>query len=122
MTLATALIILTVLYAYTLVVVSARYRTVAELGEDEPFFVLLVPALNEERVIGETIASLLTLRGRFLLLVINDASDDGTSAAVAPFLADTRVKLLEMPPEQARRGKGHLLNTAYAAARHCGLD
>ena len=113
MTLAAGLVILTALYAYTLVVVSMRYRTLDESGPDEPFFVLLVPALNEERVIGETIASLLTLRGRFLLLIINDASDDGTSAAVAPFLADTRVRFLEIPPEQARRGKGNVLNAGY---------
>lgn len=121
MTLATALVILTALYAYTLMTVSTQYRTIGERGPDKPFFVLLVPALNEERVIGKTIASLLALRGRFLLLVIDDASDDGTSAAVAPFLADTRVKLLEMPPEQARRGKGHVLNAGYAAARRWEL-
>lgn len=121
MTLATGLVILTALYAYTLVVVSTRYRTLDESGPDEPFFVLLVPALNEERVIGETIASLLTLRARFLLLVINDASDDGTSAAVAPFLADTRVRFLEIPPEQARRGKGHVLNAGYTAVARSEL-
>jgi 1,2-diacylglycerol 3-beta-glucosyltransferase len=121
MTLATALVILTALYAYALVVVSTRYRTLDESGPEELSFVLLVPALNEERVIGETIASLLALRGRFLLLVINDASDDGTSAAVAPLLADTRVRLLEIPPEQARRGKGHVLNAGYAAVRRWGL-
>jgi 1,2-diacylglycerol 3-beta-glucosyltransferase len=121
MTLATALAILTAFYAYTLVVVSTRYRTLDESGPDEPFFVLLVPALNEERVIGETIASLLTVSGRFLLLVINDASDDGTSAAVAPFLTDARVRFLDIPPEQARRGKGHVLNAGYTAVARSEL-
>jgi 1,2-diacylglycerol 3-beta-glucosyltransferase len=117
----TAFVILIALYVYTLAVVSTRYRTSRGHGTDELFFVLLVPALNEERVIAETIASLLKLRGNFFAFVIDDASDDATVAEVAPFLADPRIQLLEQAPELARRGKGHALNAGYAAVQRLGL-
>ena len=117
----TVFIVLILLYVYTLAVLSRGEETARDLQSDEPFFVLLVPALNEERVIGRTIASLLGLRGNFLALVIDDGSDDETVAAVRPFLADVRLRLLEQPLEQARRGKGHALNTAYATIRRLGL-
>jgi cellulose synthase/poly-beta-1,6-N-acetylglucosamine synthase-like glycosyltransferase len=117
----TLFIVLTTLYVYVLAVVSSWGRIDHDSDPHEPFFVLLVPALNEERVIGRTIASLLELRGRFLAIVVDDGSDDGTVAAVAPFLSDPRLRLLEQPPEQARRGKGHALNAAYAAIQRLGI-
>jgi 1,2-diacylglycerol 3-beta-glucosyltransferase len=84
---------------------------------DELFFVLLVPALNEEQVIAKTLTSLLGLTGNFLILVVDDASDDGTVAAITPFLADERVRLLARPREEARTGKGDALNAGFAEAR-----
>jgi len=117
----TFFIVLTTVYVYVLAVVSPWGDTDLDPETLEPFFVLLVPALNEERVIGRTIASLLELRGRFLAIVIDDGSDDGTVATVAPFLSDPRLRLLEQPPEQARRGKGHALNAAYAEIQRLGI-
>ncbi|MDQ3863428.1 MAG: glycosyltransferase [Actinomycetota bacterium] len=115
------MVVLIALYVYTLAVVSTRHKAGDDQEREELFFILLVPALNEERVIGRTIASLLELRGNFLALVIDDASDDGTIAAVAPFLADPRIRLLEQSPERGRRGKGHALNAGYAAVKRLGL-
>ena len=51
----TVLVILVALYAYTLAAVSARGKAPYEDTCDELFFVLLVPALNEEGVIGDTL-------------------------------------------------------------------
>jgi len=121
MIIVTLFIVLTTVYVYVLAVVSPWGDSDQAPETNEPFFVLLVPALNEERVIGRTIASLLELRGRFLAIVVDDGSDDGTVAAVAPFLSDPRLRLLEQPPEQARRGKGHALNAAYAAIQRLGI-
>ncbi len=116
--LATVLVVLIAVYVYALAVVAAfAGRKRDQRGSDDLFFVLLVPALNEESVIGKTVASLLALHGNFLVLVIDDASDDGTAAAIVPFLADRRVQLLEQPPERARQGKGHVLNAGYAAVQ-----
>ncbi len=117
----TTLAILIVVYVYTLAVVSTRARSSGDGEANELFFVLLVPALNEEQVIERTMTSLLALRGNFLILVIDDASDDGTVAALAPFLADSRVQLLQQPSEQARQGKGHALNAGYVAVQRLGL-
>jgi 1,2-diacylglycerol 3-beta-glucosyltransferase len=117
----TAFIVLIAIYVYALALISTWEKTGRDLQSDELFFVLVVPALNEERVIGRTIASLLELRGNFLALVIDDGSDDETVAAVTPFLADPRLRLLEQPLEQARRGKGHALNAAYATIVRLGL-
>jgi glycosyltransferase involved in cell wall biosynthesis len=117
----TAFTILIIVYIYTLAVVSTFARSSVAGSSDELFFVLLVPAFNEEQVIEGTIASLLALRGNFLVLVIDDASDDGTVAALAPFLADSRVQLLQQPPERARQGKGHALNAGYAAVQRLKL-
>jgi 1,2-diacylglycerol 3-beta-glucosyltransferase len=112
---------LTALYGYALAALSTRMPSNVARGIDDLFFVLMVPALNEEQVIGRTISSLLKLRGNFLVLVIDDASDDGTVAAIKPFLADPRVRLMEHSRERARCGKGHVLNAGYAAIRQMGL-
>jgi cellulose synthase/poly-beta-1,6-N-acetylglucosamine synthase-like glycosyltransferase len=118
----TALVVATTLYVYGLAVLSSRVRPAeARAADDRFFFVLLVPALNEEQVIAKTITSLLALRGNFLALVIDDASDDGTVAAIRPFLADPRLRLVEQPRDRARRGKGHVLNTGYGLVRRLGL-
>lgn len=121
--LATILILLITLYIYGLAAIAAwtRMRPGSVYNPNDLLFVLLVPALNEERVIGKTIASLLGLHGNFRVLVIDDASDDGTVAAVTPFLDDPRVQLLEQPSEQARWGKGHALNAGYATVQRSEL-
>jgi 1,2-diacylglycerol 3-beta-glucosyltransferase len=114
-------IALVMLYAYVMGAVAARARTSSPDESDDLFFVFLVPALNEERVIGKTLSSLLALSGQFLILVVDDASDDGTVRAIAPFLEEDRVRLLRRPPEQARRGKGASLNAGYSEIQRLGL-
>jgi 1,2-diacylglycerol 3-beta-glucosyltransferase len=109
------------IYVYTLAFMSSRVRVADDSAAEDLFFVLLVPALNEEQVIGRTLASLRALRGNYLVLVIDDASDDATVASITPHLSDPRVRLMEQPPERARLGKGHVLNTGYAAVRDLGL-
>jgi cellulose synthase/poly-beta-1,6-N-acetylglucosamine synthase-like glycosyltransferase len=120
MAIVTIIIISVLLYSYALAFISWRAGKPPDSGSDDLFFVLLVPALNEEHVIGDTLRSLLGMRGNFRVLVVDDASDDGTVRAIDPFLADPRVRLLRQPPEQARRGKGHALNTGLAAVH--GMD
>ncbi|HEY7035617.1 MAG TPA: glycosyltransferase [Thermomicrobiales bacterium] len=85
------------------------------------FYVLIIPALNEEAVIGRTLASLLAMDGDFLILVVDDGSDDATAAVVERFRGDGRVRLLVQPEEHARRGKGAALNAAYAEIWRLGL-
>jgi len=82
---------------------------------DGLFFVLVVPALNEELVIGNTVRHLLQLAGsNYLVLVIDDGSNDGTAAVVRRFPAN-RVRIANRIRPFARQGKGEALNYAYRA-------
>ncbi len=101
-----------------LVVVLARREPPERTDSDRRLrFIFLVPALNEERVIANTIDSLLAIPGdRHRVLVIDDASDDRTAEIVRGYPPD-RVWLLRRRLPDARRGKGEALNDAYRLLR-----
>ncbi len=76
-------------------------------------FIFLVPALNEARVIGQTLDRLLALPvSHCLVIVIDDGSDDGTGRLVESH-GDLRVRLLRRELPDARRGKGAALNAGF---------
>jgi 1,2-diacylglycerol 3-beta-glucosyltransferase len=119
----TALVVLIIVYGYISAAVAIRETPASPSpATEEPFFVLLVPMLNEEQVITQTITSLLGLYGRFLILLVDDDSHDGTLAVVQPFLSDSRVHLLRRPTQEARTGKGAVLNAGLAEVRRLGLS
>lgn len=75
-----------------------------------------VPALNEERVIGQTVDHLRATFPRTDVWVIDDASDDETAAIIARrAYADPLVHLVPRFLPAARTGKGDALNAAYRA-------
>ena len=74
------------------------------------FFVFMMPCLNEEKVILNSLQRLLSIRGDdFVVLVIDDGSDDRTADVLSGVLGE-RVWLLSRKPPQARQGKGEALN------------
>lgn len=76
-----------------------------------PSVTVLVPAYRHEQWIERTLGSILAQRGVALrVLVVDDASDDGT-AARARALADPRVEVVENP---RNLGLGSSLNAALA--------
>ena len=76
------------------------------------FFVFLMPCLNEEKVILGSLQRLLSMPGgNFVVLVIDDASDDRTAEVVGSAAGD-QVWLLSRKPPEARQGKGEALNAA----------
>jgi cellulose synthase/poly-beta-1,6-N-acetylglucosamine synthase-like glycosyltransferase len=112
-----------------------------------PGISLLVPAYNEELTIVDNIRSLLTLRyPRYEIVVVNDGSKDGTTAAVIAAFGLQRVELRRPHPAPCRPirglyrnpdyptllfidkengGKADALNAAMNYARHpliCGVD
>ncbi|MFE6849026.1 glycosyltransferase family 2 protein [Streptomyces sp. NPDC057686] len=87
--------------------------TLATTSEDDWHVFILVPCLNEERVIGATVRSLMTVGAR-RVLVIDDASDDATGS-IAAETGGAQVVRRELP--DARKGKGPALNHGLAMAR-----
>ena len=89
---------------------------------------VLIPARNEERVIGASIASLLASRGvQIEIVVLDDGSTDRTAEIVRGFaVQDGRVRLRPSPPLPGGwNGKQHACHALAAAARFnilCFLD
>jgi 1,2-diacylglycerol 3-beta-glucosyltransferase len=83
---------------------------------------VLVPCLNEEAVIGATVAALADPGGRAHVVVVDDGSDDATAAraiaAAASWAPDdtgrTRLEVLTRHLPAARQGKGAALNFGFA--------
>ncbi len=81
-----------------------------------PSVTLLIPAHNEEKVIERTVKSLLALEyqaGKLEVLVVDDASSDGTADILDRMAAnDARVKVIHRSKEIGGRGKSAVLNHA----------
>jgi len=75
-----------------------------------PAVSVLMPSFEQAAFIGRALASLQgqTLRD-WEALIVDDGSEDGTAAAVAPFLADPRIRTLRL---ERNEGLGRALNTA----------
>jgi hypothetical protein len=89
---------------------------------------VLIPARNEEGSIGAALASVLASAGvEFEVIVLDDASTDGTAAIVAGVAArDGRVRLAQAPSLPAGwNGKQHACHVLASLARYevlCFLD
>ncbi|QSB15201.1 glycosyltransferase family 2 protein [Natronosporangium hydrolyticum] len=80
---------------------------------------IVIPCLNEERVVARTVAAALALPApgaRVEVLVVDDGSDDGTPAVLAG-IGHERLHVLRREPPVARQGKGAALNAAYQLIR-----
>ena len=89
---------------------------------------VLIPARNEERVIAESLSSLLASRGIVIeIVVLDDGSTDRTAAIVREFAArDARVRLESAPPLPVGwNGKQHACHALAELARYpvlCFID
>lgn len=81
----------------------------------EPYFFIVVPAHNEEAVIGHTIQSLLRQDYPYRsIMVMNDGSKDATSAIAREYAEkNADVVVIDRGPDIAGRGKGAVLNHAF---------
>lgn len=76
-------------------------------------FFILVPCLNEEKVIYETVKNLLSLNmPNTMFIIINDASNDNT-LTILKGITDSRLIILNRVLPNAQKGKGAALNDAY---------
>ncbi|GGJ79866.1 N-acetyl-glucosamine transferase [Pilimelia anulata] len=92
---------------------------IAELpdgGASPRQFWIVVPALNEEVVVANTVNAALRLRGPVdtlvRVLVIDDGSDDRTPEILGA-IDHPRLTVLRRDLPEARQGKGEALNAAY---------
>ena len=80
---------------------------------------VVVCTRNRAAPLGRCLAALAALRappaGRLEILVVDNASTDGTAAVVAAFVARQPARFRYL--HEARRGKSHALNTGIAQAR-----
>jgi len=100
----------------------ASHRTAAvsaalQHGDGTPqHFWIIVPALNEEVVVGNTVQAALGLSGPggtlARVLVVDDGSDDRTPEVLAA-IDHPRLQVLRRDLPEARKGKGEALNAAY---------
>ncbi|QXJ23777.1 glycosyltransferase family 2 protein [Actinomadura graeca] len=108
-----AIIVLAVVYNSGMFVLSRRRIPHPGEARKERTYVFMLACLNEEKVIGESLARLTGLRlDDFVVLVIDDASDDGTAQSVttAAEAAPGRIHLYRRRFPDARKGKGAALN------------
>lgn len=101
----------------------AKLSTLAGTSYEDPFVdepgtfhtYFLIPCLNEEAVIGATVAALAD-SPHATVIVIDDASDDRTVSTAYAHGGDS-VVVLERQLPNARRGKGEALNDALEFVR-----
>jgi dolichyl-phosphate beta-glucosyltransferase len=93
-----------------------------------PWLSVVVPAYNEAPWILDSVEQMrerLEALGRpWELIVIDNASPDGTAGRLAPLLADERIQVLR---NEVNRGKGYSVRRGMLAARgdlrlHCDAD
>jgi cellulose synthase/poly-beta-1,6-N-acetylglucosamine synthase-like glycosyltransferase len=109
-------VVLRVLSMFRRVPGAPRSRPAAGQGGGWPFVSITIPVYNEAAVIAGTLERILELDypvGRRQILVVSDASTDGTDEIVGRFAA-RGVELLRMPE---RRGKTAAENAARAHLR-----
>lgn len=95
---------------------------------DTPWMSVVIPAYNEERAIVTTVVAVrdwLEAQGRpYEIVVVDNASTDGTAAALAPLLDGERIRLLR---NETNRGKGYsvrrgMLDTTGELRLMCDAD
>ncbi len=121
-----AVILIWFMIGYQFVLTAFGYRNYARsrrerkrvdgLSFDYPTCAILIPAHNEEKVIGATLDAMLRIdypTDRLTILVINDGSVDGTREIIQERARrDPRVVLFDIPEGEGGRGKSRALNLA----------
>jgi glycosyltransferase involved in cell wall biosynthesis len=75
---------------------------------------VLVPVYNEERTIEQVVRSVLDVPIDLEMVIVNDASTDGTAAILGRLEADPRIRVFH---QERNQGKGAAVRRAIAEAR-----
>ncbi|MBS7656127.1 glycosyltransferase family 2 protein [Candidatus Bathyarchaeota archaeon] len=80
-----------------------------------PLVSVIIPAHNEEKVIGRLIETLLEQTYKKMeIIVVNDGSTDSTKQVLIPYLKKGKIKLVDIPPPNI--GKFGALNAGIAVS------
>jgi len=91
--------------------------------DELPFVSILIPAHNEEKVIGKTLESLFNLNypnDRYEVIVTNDNSQDNTASILNEFknrYKNNLFKIVTTNKENGGKGKSNALNIAYQESK-----
>ncbi|WP_137657309.1 glycosyltransferase family 2 protein [Listeria newyorkensis] len=90
------------------------------------YYIFLIPCLNEEKVIGKTVESILNLpHVNKMVIVVDDDSEDATVKLVREMKLN-HAKVIERKLPNAQRGKGESLNYSFQkikrAVTRLGID
>jgi 1,2-diacylglycerol 3-beta-glucosyltransferase len=109
---AVAIVALSLIYLAIIIAKSRRALPVPTEGDTDLQYVIVVPCLDEEVVIGNTLEALTRLPAdRVRIIVVDDDSEDATAAIAHQFAP--RVEVLQRRRPNARIGKGDSLNLAF---------
>ena len=96
-------------------------KEIDEMNFDYPTCSILIPAHNEEKVLGKTIEAMMKLvypKDKLQILVINDGSTDKTKEIIQSYSQmDSRVELFDIPEGEGGKGKSRTLNIGRRAAK-----
>lgn len=96
-------------------------KEIDKMNFNYPSCSILIPAHNEEKVIGKTIDSMLRLvypKDKLQIIVINDGSNDSTKEIIQNYsVKDSRVELYDIPKGEGGKGKSRTLNIGIKAAK-----
>lgn len=120
---------LMLIYQFVLAIGGFRWRQRILREEKEPLdesalpdVTILIPAKNEEKVIGGLLDRIRSLRypaEKLEVIVINDGSTDATRKIVDERAGtDPRVRCLDIPFPESGRGKGAVLNRGLREAKY----
>jgi 1,2-diacylglycerol 3-beta-glucosyltransferase len=110
-----AFVVVVAMLAWTtaLFVRGQRYRLPPVSSDEGYHWVFLVPALNEEVTIADSVARLLEIETtQRTIVVIDDGSEDRTPEILAES-AHPDLRVIRRDPPHARQGKAAALNHAY---------
>lgn len=105
---------------------SIRPTTIKPARKTENYTLyLVIPVLNEEQVIAQTLTALVTEIRQLppniapWIVTVNDDSADQSQAIITRLQADyPNILLFNRPPEEAHQGKGDVLNFAVTMIQH----
>jgi len=110
-------------YLFTLTVLRSEKKanntslTPSATPQFEPFVSILIPARDEERVIGRLLQRMTELtypKNKLEVIVVDDASSDNTEKIIGEYASKySYIKLLHRDPKIGGRGKSAAMNHGY---------